>query len=159
VARWTRIPAPTARRRLSYAAAGLAAATLTLTACGTTSTSSSAATTSSAPAPSSTVSAGSPSSGGSSQATSITATEADFSISLDQSSLTAGSYTITVANKGHATHDLVVEQGGASVAKTDSISPGGTGSLRVTLKPGDYVFYCSIGNHRSMGMELPVHVS
>jgi plastocyanin len=159
VTRWTSIPAPTARRRLSLAAVGLAAATLTLTACGSTSTSAAAATTSGAPAPSSTVSAGSPSSGDSSQATSITATEADFSISLDQSSLTAGPYTITVANKGHATHDLVVERGGATVAKTDSISPGGTGSLRVTLKPGDYVFYCSIGNHRSMGMEVPVHVS
>jgi plastocyanin len=29
----------------------------------------------------------------------------------------------------------------------------------VTLESGDYVFYCSIGNHRSMGMETTVSVS
>ena len=95
---------------------------------------------------------------GATQGQSITATEADFSISLDQDTLAAGSYTVQVVNDGNATHDLVVEQGGNDIAKSDSIGPGDTTTLTVDLKPGQYVFYCSIGNHRSMGMEKTVTV-
>ncbi len=32
-------------------------------------------------------------------------------------------------------------------------------SVTVTLEPGEYVFYCSVGNHRQMGMEKTVTVS
>jgi uncharacterized cupredoxin-like copper-binding protein len=85
--------------------------------------------------------------------------EADFTIQLDSSALSAGDYTITVTNNGHATHDLVVEQNGSDVAKSASISPGKKGTLTVTLQPGKYVFYCSIGNHRAMGMQTDVTVS
>jgi plastocyanin len=29
----------------------------------------------------------------------------------------------------------------------------------VTLEEGEYVFYCSVGNHRNMGMEVTVQVT
>src|SRR5215218_6404254 len=54
---------------------------------------------------------------------SITATEADFTISLDEDSLSPGSYEITVNNEGDATHDLVVERDGEDVAGTEEIQP------------------------------------
>jgi len=53
----------------------------------------------------------------------------------------------------------VVEQNGADVAKSDSIGPGKKTTVTVALQPGKYVFYCSIGNHRAMGMETDVTVS
>lgn len=90
---------------------------------------------------------------------SITATEADFTISLDEDELPAGTYEITVNNEGDATHDLVVEKDGEDVAGTEAIQPGESATLTVELEPGDYVFYCSIGAHRSMGMEIDVSVS
>jgi len=90
---------------------------------------------------------------------SITATEADFTISLDEDSLSPGSYEITVNNEGDATHDLVVERDGEDVAGTEEIQPGESATLTVELESGDYVFYCSIGTHRSMGMEIEVSVS
>jgi plastocyanin len=90
---------------------------------------------------------------------SITATEADFSISLDQDTLPAGTYDIEVVNDGKATHDLVVERDGADVASSDTIAPGQSTTVSVALEPGEYVFYCSIGNHRAMGMELTVTVT
>jgi uncharacterized cupredoxin-like copper-binding protein len=31
--------------------------------------------------------------------------------------------------------------------------------VEVSLQPGEYVFYCSIGNHREMGMEVAVTVT
>jgi plastocyanin len=98
-------------------------------------------------------------SSGPQEAESITATEADFSIALDEDSLAAGAYEIQVANQGRATHDLVVERDGKDVAASDSIGPGESTTLTVTLEPGEYVFYCSIGNHRSMGMEITVQVT
>ncbi|WP_158544592.1 plastocyanin/azurin family copper-binding protein [Blastococcus sp. TBT05-19] len=89
----------------------------------------------------------------------ITATEDDFSIALESQELTAGSYEIEVVNDGGATHDLVVERDGEDVAASDTIGPGESATVTVDLEPGEYVFYCSIGAHRSMGMEITVQVS
>ena len=102
--------------------------------------------------------AGTTTNGGSGSATTITATEADFSITLDEDTLTAGDYAIEVVNDGGATHDLVVERDGEDVAGTDTIAPGESTTLNVTLDEGEYIFYCSIGNHRAMGMEVTVQV-
>jgi plastocyanin len=157
VAHWSNDRRPAARNRLALGAATVALAALTLSACGGSSGGSSAASTSSAAVTSSAA-------GGSSAASTVgadgtlTATEQDFSISIGTTTLKAGPYLIKVENQGNATHDLVVEKGGNRVAGTDSISPGSSGSLSVTLQPGNYVFYCSIGNHRAMGMETTIHV-
>jgi plastocyanin len=157
-----RIPVLRTLPRLASGAAILALGLGGLTACGgSDDTADSAATTTSASSSSATSSspAGSASSSVSSEAESITATEQDFSISLDEDSLKAGSYTITVVNNGSATHDLAVEEDGTTKAKTDHIAPGASATLTVDLDAGEYVFYCSIGNHRAMGMEKTVQVS
>ncbi|MEX5721312.1 cupredoxin domain-containing protein [Geodermatophilus maliterrae] len=83
----------------------------------------------------------------------------DFAIEMPETELEAGTYRIDVANDGRASHDLVVEDaGGSEVAATEILTPGGSGTLEVTLEPGEYAFYCSVGNHRGMGMELVVTV-
>jgi plastocyanin len=144
-------------------AAVLALGLAGLTACGGSSSGSSSAstTTSGSAGSSSAESSASESSGpgGSAEADALTATEKDFSISLSEDHLKAGTYTITVVNDGNATHDLAVGEDGTMKAKSDSISPGGSATLKVDLDAGEYVFYCSIGNHRGMGMELTVQVS
>lgn len=86
-------------------------------------------------------------------------TAEDFSFALAEDSYSAGEYTFEVTNAGSASHDLVIERDGEEVAATAILSPGSSGSVTVTLEPGDYVFYCSVGNHRSMGMEVPVTVT
>ncbi|MGY1742530.1 MULTISPECIES: plastocyanin/azurin family copper-binding protein [unclassified Blastococcus] len=109
---------------------------------------------SSAPAGSSAPASGSEQAGGTLEVTSV-----DFSYELPSEEMAAGEYTIDLTNGGNATHDLVVERDGEDVAATDQIGPGQTSSLTVTLEPGEYVFYCSVGNHRSMGMEVTVTVT
>jgi plastocyanin len=142
------------------AAAGSLALTVgLLAACGGSNGDSSSAATTAATSASSSAAAASGSDAGTGQAQTLSVSEADFSIDLASSTLSAGDYTITVKNDGHATHDLVVEQNGSDVAKSDSIAPGKSATLTVTLQPGSYVFYCSIGNHRAMGMETDVTVS
>ena len=130
------------------AAGGLALALGLLTACGGSSDAASPS--------SSTSSSSSASSVG--QAQTLTVTEVGFDIKLESSDLPAGDYTITVKNEGDATHDLVVEQDGKDIAKSDTLGPGDSATFTVTLQPGQYVFYCSIGNHRAMGMETDVTV-
>jgi plastocyanin len=153
-----RIPVPRTLPRLASGVAVLALGLAGLTACGGDSGSSSTAGATSESASSSSSAAAS-SSDGSSEAEAITATEADFSIALDQDSLTAGTYAITVVNNGSATHDLAVEEDGTTKATSDKIGPGESTTLTVDLDAGEYVFYCSIGNHRAMGMEITVPVS
>ncbi|MGY1669354.1 cupredoxin domain-containing protein [Geodermatophilus sp. SYSU D00710] len=93
------------------------------------------------------------------EARTVTATEGEMYIDLSESSFTPGEYTIEVVNEGNATHDLVVERDGQDVAASDTIGPGESTTLTVTLEAGEYVFYCSIGNHRAMGMLTNVTVA
>jgi plastocyanin len=149
--------------RLARGVAVLALGLGALTACGGDSDDdgAAAATSSSSAAPSSTVATESPAATSAAQgeAESITATEAEFSITLDEDTLPAGAYEITVVNNGRASHDLSVEQGGNDVAGTEMLAPGESATLTVDLAAGEYVFYCSVGNHRAMGMELTVQVT
>jgi plastocyanin len=100
-----------------------------------------------------------PSAAAPAEARNVTATEGEMYIELSESSFSPGSYTIEVVNEGNATHDLVVERDGQDVAATETIAPGGSATLTVTLEAGEYVFYCSIANHRAMGMATDVTVS
>ncbi len=147
--------------RLARGVAVLALGLGALTACGGNSDDGAAAATSTSSAAQTTTesSASSSASGGESQTQALTATEENFSISLDQENLTAGTYEITVVNNGSATHDLAVEEDGTTEATSDSIAPGESTTLTVDLDAGEYVFYCSIGNHRAMGMEITVQVT
>jgi plastocyanin len=144
------------RLRLGRGAAGLAVALAALTACGGGSSGSASSASSTTASQSSAGASSAASTVG--QDGTLTAKEADFSIDLGTTSLKAGPYLVKVDNTGNATHDLVVEQNGSKIAGTSPISPGQSASLSVTLKPGTYVFYCSIGNHRAMGMETTVTV-
>ena len=142
----------------------LAVALAALTACGgdddggDAAAPTSAAATSSSAEPSETESAA-PSSADAADAQTVTATEGEMFIELSEDSLSAGSHTFEVVNDGTATHDFVVERDGADVAATESISPGSSTTLTVDLEPGEYVFYCSVANHRAMGMEVTVTVT
>jgi plastocyanin len=146
--------------RLARGVAVLALGLGALTACGGNSGSDAGSTTAatSSEAPAST--GASESSGGSqSQAQSLTATETNFTIALDSTDLKAGTYDITVVNNGSSTHNLTVEEDGTTKATSDNLAPGESTTLTVDLDAGEYVFYCAIGNHRAMGMELTVPVT
>lgn len=155
----SRTPILASLPRLATGAAVLALGLGGLTACGGGDSGSSAASSTTGSSAVSSSAATSESSGGSSQTEALTATETNFKIKLDEDHIKAGSYTITVVNDGEATHNLAVEENGTTKATSDSIGPGEKTTLKVDLDPGQYVFYCAIGNHRAMGMEIAVTVS
>ncbi len=91
--------------------------------------------------------------------TAVSASLVDFGIELPETEMAAGEYEFEVTNDGGASHDFVVERDGEDVAATEILSSGGSETLAVTLEPGEYVIYCSVANHRSMGMEITVTVT
>ena len=93
-----------------------------------------------------------------SAATSVPVSETEFKITLPKSTLAAGSYSFEVANDGKIEHDLVVKGNGVD-AKTPTIAPGKSATLKVDLKPGTYDVYCSIPGHKQAGMDVKLTVT
>ena len=150
------------RSRPARGLAVLAVALAALTACSDGGEDPVGTATTSAAAPTSSTEetdAAAPTSADAAESQSVTATEGEMFIELSTEEFAAGSYTFEVVNEGSATHDFVVERDGNDVAGTDTIAPGSSTTLTVDLEPGEYVFYCSIGNHRAMGMEVTVTVT
>lgn len=110
----------------------------------------------------------------------IGATEADYSITLDESSAPAGDVTFDVSNDAEQTHEFVVfktdlaqdqlptnadgdvDEAGEGVTPIDEIEDieaGTTKSLTVSLDAGNYVIICNLPGHYRQGMHASFTVS
>jgi plastocyanin len=73
---------------------------------------------------------------------------------FDKSALRAkpGRVTITMANPSVLPHNVALR--GNGVKKVGKIVlKGGTSTVTATLRPGRYVFYCSVPGHEKAGMK------
>ena len=151
------------RRHSSWFAVPLVVALGLMTACSGDEESAAPATTSAAAPTSSaeetTTGQAEPTSADPAQSQTLVATAVDYSFSLDRDDLAAGSYEIELVNDGAGSHDLIVEKDGDEIGGSEVIPPGESTTFTVDLEPGEYVFYCSVGNHRAMGMEVTVTVT
>jgi uncharacterized cupredoxin-like copper-binding protein len=89
-------------------------------------------------------------------ATKVAVSEAEFKITAGPTDLKAGQITFEVKNDGKIPHDLAIKETGD---KTNLIPAGGAAELKVTLKPGKYVLYCTVPGHEAAGMKLNITVS
>ena len=89
----------------------------------------------------------------------MTVTESEFTIALPSKTLSAGTYTFNVTNKGKFAHNLTVDGAGVQDKATPTLAPGSTGDVTVTLQKGSYEFYCSVDSHKEMGMDVTVQVT
>jgi uncharacterized cupredoxin-like copper-binding protein len=110
----------------------------------------------------------------------IGATEADYSITLDESTAPAGDVTFDVTNDAEQPHEFVVfktdlaedalpvdadgnvDEAGEGVELVDEledIAPGDNPSLTVTLDAANYVIICNIPGHYAQGMHTTFVVS
>lgn len=70
----------------------------------------------------------------------------------------AGSVEIDFENASSTPHDVLVEDSsGNSVGGTSVISESSE-TATVDLEPGTFTYYCSVGSHRSAGMEGTITV-
>jgi plastocyanin len=65
----------------------------------------------------------------------------------------AGEVTIDYTNPSPVPHNVAIESDGEALAQGATVSGGESGAATVELKPGEYIFYCSIPGHRESGME------
>ncbi|GAB2668553.1 hypothetical protein GCM10027271_30500 [Saccharopolyspora gloriosae] len=87
----------------------------------------------------------------------VTVTMVDYRL-LMPSHLPPGRYTFRAVNRGIAPHALEVKGPGVENKRTITVKTGQSADLTVTLTRGTYDFWCPVGNHRHVGMELDVHV-
>jgi plastocyanin len=81
-----------------------------------------------------------------------------LSYDTKQLSAKAGAVTIEMTNSSPLEHDVTVTQGSTVLGATPKFI-GGTRTLTINLKPGNYTFYCSVPGHRAAGMEGTLSVS
>ncbi|WP_194814383.1 hypothetical protein [Nocardia sp. XZ_19_385] len=90
--------------------------------------------------------------------TRLTIDEYEFSVAVPMW-LRPGTYTFATNNTGRAPHDLVISTlTGMEIGRTAVVDSGGMSELTVTLQPGVYQFWCSVGGHRERGMNTFVVV-
>jgi uncharacterized cupredoxin-like copper-binding protein len=111
--------------------------------------------------------------------TTVDVTEKDFAIMAPASIPSGGAITFRVANEGPATHEFVVvrsdlpsdqlpigsdglsvdEDALTDVGEISQVDYGSTESIRVSLPPGRYVFFCNLEGHYLGGMHAALVVA
>lgn len=102
----------------------------------------------------------------------VVAEMTDYKITVNVSSVKAGSYKIGVRNlanmehsfevlKTDLPHDKIPVDGASAKAKEDgkvgaipSIPAGKSAALTIDLVPGKYVFICNVAGHYQLGMHI-----
>jgi uncharacterized cupredoxin-like copper-binding protein len=84
----------------------------------------------------------------------IHVTESEYRIALPALKTVApGDYTFVVRNAGHVEHNLVVGS-----KSTPLIPPGQTATLKIALGTGTVKLFCSVDDHRALGMNAKITV-
>lgn len=83
----------------------------------------------------------------------------EFSFGLSRVDVKAGTAVIELANFGQDPHDLRLQRvGSRHIAGIGVVAPGERGELTVRLARGRYLFWCSVANHRKLGMRATLVV-
>ncbi len=98
-------------------------------------------------------------SGGGGGSTLSLSAPADGSKKFDQATATAKAGTVTVKFDNPSSLPHAVEIEGNGVEKAGDVVTSGDTSFSVDLKPGEYTYYCPVGDHRDAGMEGKLTVS
>lgn len=82
--------------------------------------------------------------------------DASGALAFDQTTLTAKAGKVTVAmvnpSSSGIPHGIAVQGNGVD-KDGKTVSPGGTSTVTLTLKPGTYSFYCPVPGHKAAGMK------
>ena len=77
---------------------------------------------------------------------------------LQPTILPPGQYTFRAVNVGRAEHALQINGPGVANARTPDVQSDQYADLTVNLTRGVYDFWCPVGNHRQLGMQVGVVV-
>ncbi len=79
----------------------------------------------------------------------------EFSLTLSRSTLRAGPAIVQLVDLGEDDHDLALRRTGpgTTTRRIPRTSPGGVRELTTRLRPGRYLLWCTLGDHRRRGMQ------
>lgn len=79
---------------------------------------------------------------------------------LSRHTVAAGPAIVQLVDFGQDPHDLRLQRvGGGRIYGTPVVQPGGLFNLSVDLRPGTYELWCSIADHRKLGMQAQLVVA
>jgi plastocyanin len=87
----------------------------------------------------------------------ISATQ--LQLQLSRPSLAAGSTIVEQYNAGSDPHNLILEKSGQVAFAYPTLDPGADQRQTVTLTRGTWTLYCSLLDHRSLGMQATLTVN
>ena len=83
----------------------------------------------------------------------------EFNLALSRSSIRKGPAIIELVNYGEDDHDLALRRiSGKHIYRIGIVHPGATGSLEKRLPAGRYRLWCTLADHRSLGMGATLRV-
>ncbi len=83
----------------------------------------------------------------------------EFGLALSRSSIRKGPAIIELVNYGEDDHDLALRRiGGKRVYRIGIVQPGQTGSIEKRLAAGRFTLWCTLADHRSLGMRATLRV-
>lgn len=83
----------------------------------------------------------------------------EFHLVLSRPSVRAGVVEIELQNTGQDPHDLRLRRVGGHHTFTIPVTqPGARRTIAIHLKPGRYRLWCSLADHRSLGMQAVLRV-
>jgi plastocyanin len=84
----------------------------------------------------------------------------ELQLQLSRPTVPAGSTIVEQYNAGQDPHNLVIDKGdGSAVFAYPTLDPGGTQRQTLTLTHGTWTLYCSLLNHRELGMQATLTVN
>ncbi len=81
-------------------------------------------------------------------ATTVNVTATDFAFKLSTKTVKPGRVTFVIRNASPALHDFKI-----AGHSSKTVGPGKTTRLTVTLKPGRYLYTCTVDSHAELGMK------
>ena len=81
----------------------------------------------------------------------------EYTIEMPET-LPAGPTTFAVHNEGRKSHSFKIQGPGIDAMLETVVRPKETGTLQVTLQPGEYQIHCPIGSHAAKGMTMKLAV-
>jgi uncharacterized cupredoxin-like copper-binding protein len=81
----------------------------------------------------------------------------EYTIEMPQT-LPPGPTVFAVRNEGRKSHSFKIQGPGLDAMLETVVRPKETGTLEVTLQPGEYQIHCPIGSHAAKGMTMKLAV-
>ncbi len=84
----------------------------------------------------------------------------EFQLVLSRSSVRTGPAIVGLVNRGEDDHDLALRRraAGARTWKIRTVAPGAFRERRLRLVAGRYQLWCTIADHRALGMRATLRV-